>query len=200
MFKKVRLVLICLLALQMFIPALAKGNSDCSKNAWEEYQPKKHEVIFSQELFKINAIDPNTYTNPSGSSFPGVRGANQLVIYTPKFGTSTETNEYGGEAIVQGNTVVSLSGADSLIPKDGFVISGHGRAKKWMNENLMVGTKIYIDKYNKTITAYITSESFIYDAQEKIKEANSMINYYESNLLNYDSSLPKAYISRANYF
>ena len=200
MFKKTKFLLICLLIMQMFMPVYAKANKCSSTNPWEEYRPKKNEVIFSQEIFKINAIDPSTATNPSGSSFPGVRGANQLVIYTPKFGNSTDTNEYGGEAIVQENTVVSLSGADSLIPKDGFVISGHGCAKKWMNENLMVGTKVSIDKYNKTITAYITSESFIYDAQEKIKEANSMINYYESNLLNYDSSLPKAYISRANYF
>ena len=198
--KKILLFLICVFTLNLALPAFAKPANCFSTNPWEEYKTKKHEVIFSQEMFKVNAIDPSTYTNPSGSSFPGVRGANQLVIYTPKFGKSTGTNEFGGEAIVQGNTVISLSGADSLIPSDGFVISGHGKAKKWINENIMVGTKVYVDKYNKTITAYITSESFIYDAQEKIKEANSMINYYESNLLNYDSSLSKAYISRANYF
>ena len=125
MFKKTKFLLICLLIMQMFMPVYAKANKCSSTNPWEEYRPKKNEVIFSQEIFKINAIDPSTATNPSGSSFPGVRGANQLVIYTPKFGNSTDTNEYGGEAIVQENTVVSLSGADSLIPKDGFVISGH---------------------------------------------------------------------------
>lgn len=198
--KKINLILLFFIIIQLFLPANAKTNKDISQNPWKIYEPKKHEVIFSQEMFKINAIDPNTNTNPNAKSYPGIRGANQLIIYTPKFGKSTETNEYGGEAIVQGNTVVSLSGADSLIPCDGFVISGHGRAKKWMNENLMVGTKIYIDKTNKTITSYITSESFIYDANEKIKEANSIINYYERNLLNYDATLPKSYIARAKHY
>ena len=48
-----------------------------------------------------------------------------------------------------GDTVVSLSGADSLIPANGFVISGHGNAKKWINENIMVGSKIHLDLENK---------------------------------------------------
>jgi len=200
MIKKKYFLLLFVFLFNLFLPVQAKTEDLCSTNPWQPYNCKRHEVIFSQEMFKINSIDPSSVSNPTGSYYPGLRGANQLIVYTPKFGVTTGTNEYGGEAIVVGNTVVSLSGADSLIPENGLVISGHGKAKKWMNENLMVGTKIYIDKYNKNIYAYITSESFIYDAQEKINEANSMIKYYQSNLLNYDSTLPRAYISRANYY
>ena len=70
----------------------------------------------------------------------------------------TNTNEFGTEAIVVGNTVTSLSGADSLIPANGFVISGHGQAKKWINENIMIGSKIYLDIENKIITSYVIGE------------------------------------------
>ena len=77
--------------------------------------------------------------------------------------------------------VTSLSGADSLIPANGFVISGHGAAKKWINENIMVGAKISIDVEKKTITAYITSETFLYSAKEKVREVQTMMAYYVQN-------------------
>ncbi len=81
-------------------------------------------------MFRIDVVDPVASTNWKGLNYPGLRGANQLVIYSPSFGMRTNTNEFGTEAIVVGDTVVSLSGADSLIPANGFVISGHGSAKK----------------------------------------------------------------------
>ena len=69
-------------------------------------------VIFKQASYHISAIDPSIATNAQGSFFPGLRGSNQLIIYTPCFGLRTNTNEFGSEATVRGNTVVSLSGAD----------------------------------------------------------------------------------------
>lgn len=191
---------ILMFALIGLSPAFARDNNINYGNALEPYTPKKHEVIFSQEMYPIDAIDPTPVTNPKGGFYTGNRGANQLVVYTPKFGVSTETNEYGGEAIVRGNTVVSLSGADSLIPSDGYVISGHGKAKKWMNENLVVGTKIHIDKFSKELYTYVTSDSFIYDAQQKMSEADTMIDYYKNTLLDYDSSLACNYLSKAKHY
>ena len=67
-----------------------------------------------------------------------------MIVYTPTFGFRTGTNEFGTEAIVVDGIVVSLSGADSIIPANGVVISGHGKAKQWMNENIIVGGKIYL--------------------------------------------------------
>ena len=119
------------------------------------YTPSENEVVFNQSTYKINVIDPIYSTNISGANYPGLRGANQLVIYTPTFGYRTNTNEFGTEAIVEGNTVVSLSGADSLIPVNGFVISGHGRAKQWINENIIVGSKISIDSEKNEISSYL---------------------------------------------
>lgn len=155
------------------------------------------EVIFSQETFPIASIDPNMATNISGSFFPGLRGANQLIIYTPAYGKRTNTNEFGAEAIVNGSIVTSISGADSVIPSDGLVISAHGAAKKWLSEKVFVGSKIYIDKSNKLLTVYLTSESFIYGAKEKIKEACEIMEYYRLNTLTYDYKTPNNFVKKA---
>lgn len=158
------------------------------------------EIIFSQKVYPISAIDPTILTNTSASYYPGLRGANQMIIYTPAFGLRTNTNEFGGEAIVTGNMVTSLSGADSIIPSDGLVISAHGSAKKWMNENIIVGAKVYVNSDAKTLTVYVTSDSFLYGAKQKIKETQGIVNYYRERSFMYDSKKPGAYIEKAQDF
>ena len=160
-------------------------------DVYSPYVPQNNEVIFNQSMFKIDVIDPKVSTNWKGLNYPGLRGNNQLVIYTPAFGYRTNTNEYGTEAIVTGDTVTSLSGADSLIPANGFVISGHGLAKKWINENIMVGTKISIDLNKKVITSYITSDTFLYTARERIREVQEMMLYSENGYYELFPALPK---------
>ncbi len=155
-----------------------------------------NEVVFKQSTFKIDSIDPSY----SASQFPGGRGANQLVIYTSGFGSHTGTNEFGTEAIVKNSTVTALSGADSTIPQDGLVISGHGTAKNWITKNLSVGSKVYIDRLNSTITAYTTTESYTYEAKTKIKEAQDIIEHYTNNLAGYNHLLPNNHIQTAQNY
>ena len=155
--------------------------STMAQGVYEPYVPQENEVVFNQSTYPISVIDPQASTNASGANYPGLRGANQLVVYTPSFGFRTNTNEFGTEAIVTGDTVTSLSGADSLIPVNGLVISGHGRAKKWINENVMVGSKIFIDTEKQIITSYITSDTFLYGAREKVKEVENMMFFYNQN-------------------
>lgn len=169
-----------------------------AQDLYSPYVPQNKEVIFNQSMYKIDVIDPQASTNWRGINYPGFRGANQLVIYTPAFGYRTNTNEFGTEAIITGDTVTSLSGADSLIPANGIVISGHGRAKKWINENVMVGSKISIDLNKKTITSYITSETFLYSAREKIKEVQNMMSYYTLNKAGYNPKKTEQSLTKAN--
>ena len=169
-----------------------------AQGLYSEYLPKKNEVIFNQSMYKIDVIDPQASTNSKGASYPGLRGANQLVVYTPSFGFRTNTNEFGTEAIVTGDTVTALSGADSLIPANGVVISGHGQAKKWINENVMVGAKIYINPEKKIITSYITSDTFLYSARERIKEVQNMMLYYSQNCANYNQKRTAQSLDKAN--
>ena len=155
-----------------------------------------NEVIFKQSCFKVSSIDPIL----SGTYFPGGRGTNKLVVYTPKFGYHTGTNEFGTEAIVVGNTVTSLSGADSTIPINGIVISGHGTAKNWISQNVTVGSKVYVDTATNTITVYTTSDSYSYEAYKKIDEAEAIMDYYKKSSENYDDKLPKTHIQIAQNY
>ena len=152
-----------------------------------------NEIIFKQSSFKVSSIDPIV----GASYYPGGRGTNKLVVYTPKYGYHTGTNEFGTEAIVVGNTVTSLSGADSTIPINGIVISGHGTAKNWISQNITVGSKVYVDTAKNQITVYTTSDSYSYEAYKKIDEAESIMDYYKKNIDNYDDKLPKTHIQIA---
>jgi len=190
---RIFLNLMLIIAVSLSIPVLAF-------DSFTPYEPSANETIFNQSMFKIDVIDPIASTNSKGINYPGLRGSNQLVIYTPAFGFRTGTNEFGTEAVVVGNTVVSLSGADSLIPANGFVISGHGQAKKWMNENLMIGSKIHIDKDSNIISSYISSETFLFCAKEKIKEVQNMMMYYIQSSPNYNPRRTEQNINKANEY
>ena len=86
---------------------------------YQPYKLKKNEKIYNESSIKIDSVNPTVYSNQTGGYLPGVRGANQLVVYTGGYAIRTGTNEFGAEAIVDGNTVTELSGADSFIPKNG---------------------------------------------------------------------------------
>jgi len=163
---------------------------------YQPFQPAKNEVVFNYSKNRINAIDPTPSTNKAGSYLPGTRGPNQLVIYTPLYGTRTNTNEFGAEAVVDGNTVTDLSGADSLIPPNGIVISGHGNAKNWINSNINIGTKIYVDRDANLIHTFTTSDSYIFETEKKISEAQQMIEFYKANP-DYNWKVPNSYINDA---
>lgn len=169
---------------------------DFCENAFEPLLLNSSEIVFKQVSRYINVIDPTL----TASYFPGGRGTNQLVIYTPNYGIHTGTNEFGTEAVIEGNTVTKISGADSTIPINGLVISGHGNAKNWITQNITVGSKVYVDIFSKTITVYTTSDSYMFEARAKIKEALDMINYYKTSLQNYNYIKPEKHIQNAENY
>ena len=75
------------------------------------------------------------------------RNNNQLVLYTPKYGkttkTATDTNSLefsiGGDG-----TVLSQGNNNMAIPADGYVISGHGKYKNWLLQNLKEGKRVIV--------------------------------------------------------
>ncbi len=158
------------------------------------------EVIYKESSKKIDKINPTIANNASGAFYPGQRGSNQLIIYTREYGDRTATNEFGSEAIVVNGIVTQIYGADSVIPVNGFVISGHGNAKNWINENITVGTKVFVDKQNMIVKTYITPDSFIFGAEEKIKEVLSIMHYYEMNNPCYDRRETEEYLKKAKQY
>jgi hypothetical protein len=76
------------------------------------------------------------------------RQADALVVYTSKTGAATTTNQWGAEAPVVGGKVNSVSDRQSTggpvvpIPKDGYVLSGHGKAREWLIAEAQVGDAV----------------------------------------------------------
>jgi len=198
--KKILTYIICFFVVLTIAPAWAADDIKTLPAGYYPYVAKKDEVIYSGSQYKINKFDPTSKTNKEGINMPGSRGTNQLIIYTPSYGNSTNTNEYGSEAIVIGNNVVELSGANSPIPADGFVISGHGKAKNWINSTINVGTKVYVDYENEIIYTYDTSESYIYLAENKLEETEQIIQYYSKNNPQFTAHAPGIYITDAKKY
>lgn len=192
-----RIVAIIILMLFINIPVLGYEESS---SLYVSPMFSQGEILLSQSKRQVDAVNPTPYSNPSGRAFPGARGSNQLVIYTPSYGERTGTNEFGTEAIIEGNTVVELSGADSFIPENGVVISGHGTAKNWITNNMSIGTKVYFDDINNVVTTYTTSRSYMFEAMQKIDEANAMIDYYKTSNPSYDWKVPTEYIREAQNY
>lgn len=158
------------------------------------------EFVFDKTSFDIKFIDPNETVAGADAYYPGFRGTNKLIIYTPAYGIFTGTNEYGAEAVVYGNTVMKLTGANSFIPKDGFVISGHGKAKDWIQKNLTPGTKVCINPYNLTVTAMKTLTSSTFAVEQKIQSATQIINDEKLTNSRYSAKIPDEHISKASEY
>lgn len=184
------------------VPALQVSNANRASSG-----------VISTSKYTISVIDPTPKTNPLGTYYPGLRAGGQLVIYTPAYGKRTGTNEFGREAVVINDVVVGLLGANSPIPDNGFIISGHGRAKNWINKNLIEGAKVKIDKDTNRITSTVTAESYTYKARQKakytreimkkLKQSNPMYKAEESEdflkRVSYNLALAQSYINKQNY-
>ena len=67
-----------------------------------------------------------------------------LVKYTRAHGSSTRTNKYGFEAKVVDGVVKKVANGigDMAIPRNGFVLSGHGTSRTWLRHHAKVGAKV----------------------------------------------------------
>ena len=71
------------------------------------------------------------------------RGENNLIIYNKYFNTTTGTNNFGREFVVQNGKVTAIQQANSQIPADGVVISVHGTSRDAFT-GVHVGDKVTI--------------------------------------------------------
>lgn len=128
----------------------------------------------------IDATDPTPETHPagvdpsSGQCYPGCRGAEQLIVYTPAFaGTSTGTNDFGFEVTVVNGRVTGRGGGDREIPDDGVVLSGHGGRGAWLSGNAVLGALVKISAGIASIT--IDADTYLYGAEQAIGEADAAV-------------------------
>ena len=158
-------------------------NTVLASDVYTQYEIPKNVVVYSTASRSISSIDPIVDETNKKNYFPGNRKTNQLVIYTKNYGKRTNTNEFGAEAIVKGNTVVAISGADSLIPDDGIVISGHGSAKTWINKNMISKKASSLETKGGSCLSY-TSELLLslHFSNEKSGTEREEIRHFEPTI------------------
>ena len=78
------------------------------------------------------------------------RGANEVILYTPQFNTTTLTSSDGIEIVIKQDRVVQIASGSSLIPRGGYVISAGGRRGEEMKKVLRVGQAVEL------VTLYTT--------------------------------------------
>lgn len=123
---------------------------------------------------------PITRTDPRPPfEFPGGRGENNLIVYTPQYGhPTTGTNQYGIEALAErqgdGYRVTAVGGNDSSIPGNGIAISGHGSAMSWIQQNVIIGTLLTLDQ--GTLRATTDASSYLFNAEQAIARASGALS------------------------
>ncbi|MGQ7869692.1 glycoside hydrolase family 10 protein [Sunxiuqinia sp. sy24] len=118
----------------------------------------------SEKTYQADRVNPPYIEN-------GGRGENQMIIYTPTYGDHTYTNPWGVEAIIEDGVVMKVGGNDSSIPPNGMVLSGHGQAAQWINDNIEVGDNI--EKNGHIIRVICSENSLINRAQVFISKGKS---------------------------
>jgi hypothetical protein len=91
---------------------------------------------------------PLAGVNPTRVDYPGGRGPDELVAYVAPT-TVTATNAFGSECTVMAGQVIAAVDRQAtkqstgvIVPVGGVVLSGHGRARDWLNRYAVRGTPI----------------------------------------------------------
>lgn len=140
------------------------------QDALKEDEPQvfDKEKITEYKTYKIKSVDPKKISKKK----------NRLEIYTPLYGKTTKTDKKAFEAIIVNNKVVKLNQYNSYIPQNGYVISGYGKARKFILENLFVGADVDID-FKKGVFKVVTHpDNYIYEADYRLK---SIKNIFETS-------------------
>jgi uncharacterized lipoprotein YddW (UPF0748 family) len=84
------------------------------------------------------------------TAYDKTRSGDGVYVYTPAWGSSTQQNQWGAEAVVQDGKVTRLtapgSGGNAPIPAEGYTLSGFGSGASWMSTHLVVGQPVSILK------------------------------------------------------
>lgn len=102
-------------------------------------------ILFDFVRFEATVIAPAGTTRLDGVNRE--RRTDELILYRPSFDATTRTNEFGAEAIVSGGVVTSVidGKGNAPIPREGFVLSGHGRARQWILEAMQPSVPLLVD-------------------------------------------------------
>ena len=130
---------------------------DAAVNSFGEgYSPLQTGPAFTRPEWQATAyIATRRVIAPDGTSFSlsGAdipRESDALVVYTPSIGRFTTTSRWGVEVAVAGGRVIDVRDRASgdadpgpaAIPRDGYVLSGQGRAADWLAHAFSPGAAV----------------------------------------------------------
>ena len=140
-------------------------------------------AVMTLPLIIVSASAAKPVTITADAVDPIARESGVLVIYTPSFGASTGTNDWGVEVVVEDNKAVSIvRKGNNKIPKNGFVLSGHdensgdaSRDKgKWLEANVKVGSYVYYNPAGViTISDTEIAENAFYSFEKDFSAVNA---------------------------
>lgn len=85
-------------------------------------------------------FDSDRFQPVNGINQP--RRTRQTIVYTSRFGKRTQTNHAGCEVVVEKNRVVRYGTGNTPIPREGFVISAHGKSGSEIQKLYPLGSRI----------------------------------------------------------
>ena len=116
-----------------------------------------HKIPFIEILSHQSKIILNNASIKNINSINRTRNENELILYNSYFGSSTSTNQYGSEVLVETisgwlvndtNKCIVVSKVtnqgSTALTKGKVVLSGHGTSKDFINSNIEVGDTISI--------------------------------------------------------
>ncbi len=141
-------------------------------------------LTVSDEPLDDAAASPFFSFDHTADGVDASRDTDQMILYTPKKGASTGTNEYGYEIVVEDGVITKLGGNNSTIPQNGFVISLHGTTAKWIRAKVLKSMTVEVDWDTLSVVFSYSADGLkkavehsIADAQATVDDAKASFIY-----------------------
>lgn len=162
-------------------------NENIKEGDYVYYNSFSLEVIVSDQ--PVEEMDQIFYdVSATITGFDRTRYENDLIIFTPSFGSNTKSNEYGYEVAVENGLVISVSGNSTDIPggENSFVISGHGRSADWLRLNARIGMRAEYDRSTATLTLHYDAEGLKAGLNKALNNLQPLLDEAKANFLYMD--------------
>ena len=160
---------------------------NAKKDMYASYRPYSNTLILSSD--PVITQDLSYTMTHSYNSINGTRGENHIVIYTNS-GRKTATNDWGYEVTVVDGRVTAMGGNNTLVPENGYVVSGHGTSLEWLQDNVKMGMAVTYDTTAKTITFSMDDNSYMLFMNSEIASAKEAIEKAKASYIfgDYDAA------------
>ena len=159
------------LVITLILLLFAMGNVFAEENTPFNEEEKSNEIINSevvQNEIKKDTFDKDEITTYKTFKITDIDKTsdkkNAFIIFTPLFGKTTNSDTKGYEAVIIDNKIVKLNQFNTFIPRNGYVISGHGKAKKFITDELFEGADVDIDFKKGEFKLVVHPDNYLHEA------------------------------------